>query len=583
MLDTSGINIIDVLYRVSTRAQESEGESLFNQRREVETKWAEPAGIKVRRRIEVAESGKSALRLEGAAFVFNRRAEYADLVVEYQGMKPAERPDAIVIDWVDRWSRNVLEYAGLVSAFRVLGIRLLAVGDGLDLTDPRNDLVTHVRAAIGQEQLRIVSAKVREQRRSRRERAQWQGGRTPDGYRTHEPDCKGRVEVPNVGPDGTEHAPSLVRACKCDKTILHRDPAREACIAFIWKMLETSPLSWQGMADAINDAGYRNKYGHLWTWGTLYRFGENAHYAGVLAYDKWDEDGKALRPLDEQTLEPDNKAIPDPYIGIETFRAIHARRYKAKTRHQRRSTSGSTSELTGLLFCVECDRQMSSFISQSGRLNRHGNPRTTPVRKLIYMRCQNAQGRYATCSNKRPVRVAYVGETLMGVLASVSVMSDDAILAAMQLRKSETATRALERERNHLEEVVATAAAARHHIVRLVASRAISQAEGEADLFLHKQDRAKAETRLREVEAELSRSHAVPDLAAARNVITWLRENWTSLTVAERAEALRLLVDRATYEPNGSVSPTVVRIVAFGRAFVEPAALPAATKIRKKA
>jgi len=583
VLETNGIRTIDVLYRVSTRAQEREGDSLYNQRREVEDKWATPAGIKVRRRIEVAESGKGALRLAGNAFVFSKRAEYTDLIVEYQTMTATQRPDAIVIDWVDRWSRNVLEYSGLITAFRMLGIRLLAVGDGLDLTDQRNDLVTHVRAAIGQEQLRIVSEKVRESRRSRRERGKWQGGRTPDGYRTHERDCEGLAEVPHVTPDGKEHA-SLVRACKCSKTTLHRDPEREATIIAVWKMLEASPLSWQKMADALNDAGYRQKNGKRWHWGVLYRMGENPHYAGVLTYDKWSDDGKSMRPLDEQTLEPDNDAIPDPYISIETFRAIHARRFRAETRHRRRSSSGTTSELTRILVCPECDTPMSSFIVQSHRLNRHGNPRRSPIKKYPSMRCPRAQGRDATCSNRQRVRVAPLGEALIAKLASIATMTDDVILAALQLRKSQSSVRALERERKRLTEIVATAGAARHTITTLLAKGSLTQKEAEEDLFRHRQDRTAAESRLRDIEAELGRDHARPDLESARNVITWLRDRWTDLIVAERAEALRVLIERVTYTPNGSTTPAEVRIIAYGRAFVEPAAAqPATAKSRKKA
>ncbi len=79
MIPATGIHVVDALYRVSTRAQETEGESLFNQRREVEEKWAVPNGIVVRKRIAVAESGKGALQLSGAGFSFNRRAEYTEL------------------------------------------------------------------------------------------------------------------------------------------------------------------------------------------------------------------------------------------------------------------------------------------------------------------------------------------------------------------------------------------------------------------------------------------------------------------------------------------------------------------------
>jgi DNA invertase Pin-like site-specific DNA recombinase len=242
MLDVVGIRTVDVLYRVSTRAQEAQGDSLYNQRREVEEKWAQPRGIKVRRRIEVAESGKGALRLAGNTFVFNKRAEYTELIVEYQNMRPSEKPDAVAIDWSDRWSRNVLEYSGLITAFRMLGIRLLAIGDGLDLTDPRNDLVAHIRAAVGQEQLRITKEKVSEARRSRRERGKWQGGSPPDGYRTHVPECPGLVVRYRDAPDGVRHSMN-VRACDCDETKLYRDPSRAATIAAIWKVLELPSMS----------------------------------------------------------------------------------------------------------------------------------------------------------------------------------------------------------------------------------------------------------------------------------------------------------------------------------------------------
>ena len=573
MLSSNGVRVIDVLYRVSTRAQEQEGESLFNQRREVEEKWATPAGIRVRRRIEVTESGKGSLRLSGSAFVFSRRVEYSDLIVEYQRLAGSQRPDAVVIDWVDRWSRNVLEYSGLVMAFRMLGIRLLAIGDGLDLTDPKNDLVTHIRAAVGQEQLRITKEKVCEARRSRRERGKWQGGAAPDGYRTHTSDCAGRKPVRKETPDGKQHV-VLVRSCDCSQTVLHRDPGREPTLQFIWSLLESSPKSWQAMTDEVNAKGFRRPNGTPFRWHDLYRIGENPHYAGVMAYDRWFRDQydgtiKRKRPLGEQTLVRDTESIPDAYITEETFWNVYKRRYNKQTRYLPRSKSGGVSELTGLLECPKCRRTMSSVMGLSSRKTGHGNPRRSPRKRYVWMWCSSAQGKMPTCSNRQRVRVERISALLIEELCAIAVLSDEAIVGALKLRTARGSIRQLESERKKLVGVVETAAGARHALTKLYASGALTQAEVESELFAHRRDRADAEERLREIDAALTRQHAQPDFKHARATLAWLKDRWADLSVAERAEALRLLIDRATYTPTGDPVVDYIKILSYGRAFVE--------------
>lgn len=584
MIDPSGIHVIDVLYRVSTRAQEKEGESLFNQCREVEEKWAKPNGIKVRRRVEVTESGKSALQLAGRGFRFSRRAEYSDLIEEYQTLKRSNRPDAIVIDWVDRWSRNVLEYSALVMAFRMLGIRLIAVGDGLDLTDPRNDLITNIRAAVGQEQIRITKEKVCEARRSRRERGKWQGGAPPDGYRTHRTDCPGRKVVHKETPDGKKHDVT-VRACDCPQTILQRDPQRETTIGYIWSLLESSPLSWQAMAEDVNAKGFRRPNGNPFRFHDLYRIGENPHYAGVMAYNRWcrDEyDGtiKRRRPLADQTLVRDSDSIPDPYITEEAFWNIYKRRFNHQTRYLPRSKSGSVSELTGILYCPTCGRLMSSFCALSSKTCGNSKPRKSPRKRYVYMWCNRAQGKVPTCENRSRVRVDRISALLIERLCEVTVLSDEAIVAALKLRSSQGSLRQLEAERKRLVQTVETADNSRHALTKLFASGAITQADVEAELFAARRDRVEAETRLREVEAELSRQHARPDFGRARTTLSWLKDRWADLTVSERAEALRLLVDKVSYTPIGGTRIEHIRIVAYGKAFVESAPLDSNRKRR---
>lgn len=576
MLDTAGIQVIDVLYRVSTRAQEAEGESLFNQRRSVETLWAEPQGIKVRRRIEVAESGKSALRLDGAGFKFSRRAEYTELIVEYQHMSAGERPDAICVDWVDRWSRNVLEYSGLVTAFRMLGIRLLAIGDGLDLTDPRNDLIAHIRAAVGQEQVRITRAKVSEARRSRRERGQWQGGATPDGYRTHNVDCGGLRTRTKTNLDGKIHE-FRIRVCDCPQTTLQRDPIRESVIHDIWALLVSSPLSWQGMTDEINARGHRRPNGTPFRWHDLYRIGENPHYAGVMTTDRWirdQHDGaiKRKRQLEDQKFSRDTDSILDPFIDEATFWDVYEKRFNGQARYHLRARNGSACELSGLLVCFTCGGRMVASQALSSKKNGSGRPRKAPPKRYTYLACAAARERDPRCSNRQRVRADVISRLIIEKVAQTTSLDDDQIIDALSLQRATASATVLQAEQKRLTRELSTADSIRHKLTKQMVDGVFTDAEFQAEMFAFRRDRATAETRLAEVERELASQHSRPDFDGARTTLTWLRDRWDDLTTIERAEALRLLVQSATYDPTGTTQTTHVGIVRYGPAFLEPPA-----------
>ena len=231
---TAGLSTIRTavgLYRVSTRHQERRGQSLFNQERTVRG-WALANGVELTAEVRTARSAKNPIRLVDGTLQMDPRAAYARLIKQLPSMPAAQRPDAIVIDWIDRWSRNLLEYVAIVKALQQLGVRMLAIGDGRDLTDPAYAMELHIRAAIAEEQLRITSGKVKEARRSRRERKLWQGGSPPDGYRTHVRDCPGPSIVERDGAEGSMTYKQ--RACSCRPDVLHIDPKREATIRTLW-------------------------------------------------------------------------------------------------------------------------------------------------------------------------------------------------------------------------------------------------------------------------------------------------------------------------------------------------------------
>ena len=105
--------------RVSTVKQETEGQSLVNQERAFEAWLARETATRIAR---YAES-KSAKSIEG-------RAQFLRMIAEL----PILKPDLVIVDTIDRFSRNLKDGLDLLDRFRGHGIALLP----LDWDDPIN-------------------------------------------------------------------------------------------------------------------------------------------------------------------------------------------------------------------------------------------------------------------------------------------------------------------------------------------------------------------------------------------------------------------------------------------------------------
>jgi DNA invertase Pin-like site-specific DNA recombinase len=566
------------LYRVSTRQQEQRGQSLFNQERSVRA-WAQTNGVTLLDEVRTAKSAKNPIRLVGGSLQLDPRAAYTRLIKQLPSMPAAQRPDAIVIDWIDRWSRNLLEYVAIVKAMQQLGVRMLAIGDGRDLTDPAYAMELQIRAAIAEEQLRITSGKVKEARRSRRERKLWQGGSPPDGYRTHVRECAGPSIVERSGAEG--NVSYKQRACNCRPDVLHIDPKREAPIRFLWELLGTSPKSWQGIAEQMNDRGHRRPDGKPFRWNDVYRIGENPHYCGTLATnrsirDAYDGTIMRRRPLPEQELVVSLEAIPQPYIEEASFWSIWERRFNKQTRHLTRAKNGASSELTGLVVCPSCGSTMTTTYSLSSKICGNGKPRKSPRKRYVYLSCPKSQAvaraSESPCKHSQKIRADVLSRQLIDELSKLVVLSEDALIEAMRIeRRASVDVIALAEEKRTLARSAKLASDARHALTRQLVAGVLTDAEFQAEMFRFRADAAQCETRISAIDESTSRASHRPDLRRARKTIEWLSERWDVLTVCERAEALRLLVQRVTYETCADAHPTRIRILSSGSAFADSA------------
>lgn len=215
---------------------------------------------------------------------------------------------------------------------------------------------------------------------------------------------------------------------------------------------------------------------------------------------------------------------------------------------------------------------MTSTYNLSAKICGNGKPRKSPRKKYVYAVCPNASRWKATgttrCANTQRVRVDRISQLVVERLARTVTLSDDAIIEAFDLdRKADVDTKALGAERRTVVRTIEASENARHVLTRALATGQLSEDEYSTEIFQFRVDLSSAKLRLREIDAKLCQTQSRPDLERARSTVKWLSEKWGLLQVSERAEALRVLIDRVTYVPNGSTTIDDVVIVHAGAAF----------------
>lgn len=158
--------------RVSTLSQETEGESLANQNRAFKNATSRHHWKVARHYQEAASAGT----VEG-------RAEFSRMIAEL----PKTKPYAIVVDTLDRFTRNLREGLNLLEEMKGHGVGLLPLdwhrSQPLDLDNDRDwaDVVDEFTAA--ERERRRISKRIKRSYEGRRERGAVLANRTPFGLR----------------------------------------------------------------------------------------------------------------------------------------------------------------------------------------------------------------------------------------------------------------------------------------------------------------------------------------------------------------------------------------------------------------
>lgn len=376
---------------------------------------------------------------------FEGRAAFDALMDEVR----AGAVDCIAVKDLSRFGRNMYETSTyLERIFPFLGVRFIAVNDGLDTLQGDGGIVVPFKGLVNEMYAVETSRKVSAVKHRQMEEGEVIYGNTCYGYRVVR--GEGRLDVD----DAT--APFVPLAFS-----MFLDGERLVDIASaLAEMGAPTPVDH---LDAQSSAGYAGVWrDRPWSARYVAKMLDNPVYTGTLVL------GNTYRSLCDgvpahTVPEGERLVFPDAHpalVTAEVFGRVRAKRraQKAAKRAQvaakEADRNAMPDELAGVLFCAECGGRMI--------LDRRFNPKTGEARGSVY-KCRRHHGR--GCGNdvrvaERALRIAIMDEVRVQVSTALEL---DRVLPGLrgseaavdERRRLQASVDALSRERQRLYELYA--------------------------------------------------------------------------------------------------------------------------------
>lgn len=372
--------------------------------------------------------------------------------------------DCIAVKDLSRFGRNMYETSTyLERIFPFLGVRFIAVNDGLDTLQGDGGIVVPFKGLVNEMYAVETSRKVSAVKHRQMEEGEVIYGNTCYGYRVVR--GEGRLDVDDVT------APFVPLAFS-----MFLDGERLVDIAAaLAEMGAPTPVDH---LDAQSSAGYAGVWrDRPWSARYVAKMLDNPVYVGTLVL------GNTYRSLYDgvpahTVPEGERLVFPDAHpalVTAEVFGRVRAKRraQKAAKRAQvaakEADRNAMPDELAGVLFCAECGGRMI--------LDRRFNPKTGEARGSVY-KCRRHHGR--GCGNdvrvaERALRIAIMDEVRVQVSTALEL---DRVLPG--LRVSEVAVDERRRLQASVDALAARAAALsreRQRLYELYACGGVTLAE----------------------------------------------------------------------------------------------------------
>ena len=391
---------------------------------------------------------------------FEGRAAFDALMDEVR----AGAVDCIAVKDLSRFGRNMYETSTyLERIFPFLGVRFIAVNDGLDTLQGDGGIVVPFKGLVNEMYAVETSRKVSAVKHRQMEEGEVIYGNTCYGYRVVR--GEGRLDVA----DAT--APFVPLAFS-----MFLDGERLVDIASaLAEMGAPTPVDH---LDAQSSAGYAGVWrDRPWSARYVAKMLDNPVYTGTLVL------GNTYRSLCDgvpahTVPEGERLVFPDAHpalVTAEVFGRVRAKRHaqkaakRAQVAAKEADRNAMPDELAGVLFCAECGGRMI--------LDRRFNPKTGEARGSVY-KCRRHHGR--GCGNdvrvaERALRIAIMDEVRVQVSTALEL---DRVLPG--LRGSEAAVDERRRLQASVDALAARAAALsreRQRLYELYACGGVTLAE----------------------------------------------------------------------------------------------------------
>lgn len=277
-----------------------------------------------------------------------------------------------ILVWkIDRISRNLLDFAQMWDELQRCGVTFVSKNEQFDTSTAIGEAMLQIVLVFAQLERKMTSERVSAIFMSRAEEGQWNGGKTPFGYRRDKEKKKFLVE-----------------------------PSEAKVVRMIYDLYK-SEHSTLKVAKTLNERGLHQRSGKAWTPTTVSIILKNPFYTGKMRYNYRDET-KGLNRWSVKdksewvVIDNHHKAIVTEEEQEEIGRQLVANRRNAAGPN-RSYTRIHTHIFAGLLTCGHCGRNMSATLDRA---------RADGWRPSIY-NCVTRR-RDNSCQNK------YISDTTLG-------------------------------------------------------------------------------------------------------------------------------------------------------------------------
>lgn len=457
---------------------------------------------------------------------------------------------AIIVYRLDRISRNVSDFSGLIEELSRLNIAFISIKEQFDTSTPMGRAMMYIASVFSQLERETIAERIRDNMHELAKTGRWLGGTTPTGFTSE--------AVKSITVDG-----KTKKACK-----LKLIPEEAEIVRTIFRLyLETDSLT---ITEAtLMKQGMKTKNGKYFTRFSIKGILQNPVYMiadqdaydffikndtdlfserdafdgvhGMMAYNRTDQEkGRATIPLPPREWIVSVGKHPGLIPG-KMWVQIQESLERNKSKGYRKPRSNEAL-LTGLLFC-SCGERMYPKLSK--RKTADGKPIYTYVCRM------KERSQRSVCNNKNAN-----GNTLdMAVIEQIKLLQDDNGTFAGQLeqsRKFYTGNR-MDYERR-LEDMRKEKAETEKKINALIDSLTEM---GDSPARVHvtrrmeqlNQEYRTLEKRIQELEG-LTSQHALSDMEfdLLRQLLTVFRDGIDEMSVEQKRAAIRTVVRKVIWD-----------------------------------